>query len=128
MYEMPDGFKVVSFMPGLPSVSITKNGITFSKTAVLKLKKAEWALLLMNEEQNLLAVRPCNRDEIGATRFFKERKNDAITVRWNNRDFLHTIEKMMDWNLADSGHKIDGEYISSGDYLLFDLKKAENIN
>ena len=46
--NMLEGFRKVNLTSGLPYVSITDNGITFSKNAVIKMGKPKNVVLLMN--------------------------------------------------------------------------------
>jgi len=124
---MFEDFKIISLSVGLPSVSITANGVTFSKSAIVKLGKPAWVVLLMSEDTRQLAIKVCDKADEGATAFLRNRNAKNMMVRWNNRDLLQTIEKMMKWNLDDQGYKIMGEYFSSENALLFDMNKATVI-
>jgi hypothetical protein len=58
-------------------------------------------------------------DKVGGTPFAKSKT--AQFVRWNNRDFIKTISRIIGANLDASNYRIEGEYISSENALLFDL-------
>lgn len=122
---MFEKFKKVNLTTGLPYLSITDNGVTFSKSVIVKMGKPSFVELLMNEDDKQIAVRVCNKDEDGAIQFVKNAK--TVNVRWNNRDFLNTLSKMMDWNLKEEGYRVLGDWYDSEQAMLFDLTKATSI-
>lgn len=124
---MLEGFETVLLTVGAPYISVTKNGVTFNKAAIVKLGKPSHVKLMMNKEKNMLAVQPCNESEQEATPFFKPKKSGLISVRWNNSEFINTISKMMKWNLDETGYRIDGEYWDDDNAMVFDLKTAKIV-
>ena len=125
---MLEGFKVINLTVGLSSISITQNGLTFNKTSIVKLGCPSHVLLMLNETDKMLAVQVSDEDNENSTPFYKSKKSGFITVRWNNRDLLHTISKMMAWDLAETGYKIDGEYLSEENAIIFNLNNATRIS
>lgn len=123
---MFEKFKKISLTTGLPYMSVTGNGITFSKNAVIKMGKPSHVELLMNEEDKQIAIRVCDKSDEEAIQFVKNTKN--INVRWNNKDFLNTLSKLMDWNLKEGGYRILGDWYDSENAMLFDLTKATSIS
>lgn len=121
-----DTFRKVNLAPGSPSISITQNGITFNKAAIVKLLEPEWVNLLIDEEEKVIAVLACNEDDEKAIRFLRKKK--VISVRWNNKDFLQTVEELMDWDLSIAGYKINGIFDRNQNVLFFDLKTATYLN
>jgi len=126
---MLHGFETIKLTKGLPSISITRNGLTFNKTAVVKLGEPEYVVLMKNEPDKLIAVQACKEDELDKTPFLIRKRNKNLSVRWNNRDLISTIAKMMHWNLSgvSKGYRINGDYISEERAMIFDLKEAEEI-
>jgi len=124
---MFENFKTINLTIGLPYISLTNNGVSFSKTAVVKLGSPSHVLLMINEEEKQIAVKVCEPDDADATPFVRNKKNSTANVRWNNKDFLNTISKMMDWNLQSDGYRVNGEYFSNERAMLFDLKLATII-
>ena len=122
---MLDGFRIINLISGLPSLSITKNGVGFNKTAIIKMDYAEKVLLMINEDKKMLAIQKCENDTPGATQFYKKQRN--VVVRWNNADLISTLEKMMDWNVKKTGYKAIGELISEEQAIVFNLKEATQI-
>jgi hypothetical protein len=125
---MLDGYKVYNLSVGLPSMSVTQNGVAFNKTSVLKLEYAKHVLILTNEKEKLVAIQACDASTEGASPFYKGDKTEkVITARWNNKDLLKTLASMMSWNLREMGYKMEGEYIEKEGALIFDLNNATQI-
>ena len=121
---MLSGFKPVSLTIGLPYVSITANGITFNKTCIVKLGKPTHVVLMTNDEEKQLAIQTCDPDDDNATPFLRSEAKSTLSVRWNNKDFLNQLSKMMGWDLNVSGYKVNGEYLSDENAMIFDLDSA----
>ena len=119
---MLEGFKKVNLTSGLPYVSITDNGMTFSKNAVIKMGKPKNVVLLMNEEKKMIAVQICDANEEGSIQFFKNIK--SINVRINNKDFIYTLSRLMNWNIKEEGYRIVGDWYENEQVMIFDLTKA----
>ena len=119
---MLEGFKKVNLTSGLPYVSITDNGITFSKNAVIKMGKPKNVVLIMNEEKKMIAVQICDANEEGSIQFFKNIK--SINVRINNKDFIYTLSRLMNWNIKEEGYRILGDWYENEQVMIFDLTKA----
>ena len=119
---MLEGFKKVNLTSGLPYVSITDNGITFSKNAVIKMGKPKNVVLLMNEEKKMIAVQICDANEEGSIQFFKNIK--SINVRINNKDFIYTLSRLMNWNIKEEGYRILGDWYENEQVMIVDLTKA----
>lgn len=119
---MLEGFKKVNLTSGLPYVSITDNGMTFSKNAVIKMGKPKNVVLLMNEEKKMIAVQICDANEEGSIQFFKNIK--SINVRINNKDFIYTLSRLMNWNIKEEGYRILGAWYENEQVMIFDLTKA----
>ena len=119
---MLEGFRKVNLTSGLPYVSITDNGITFSKNAVIKMGKPKNVVLLMNEEKKMIAVQICDANEEGSIQFFKNIK--SINVRINNKDFIYTLSRLMNWNIKEEGYRILGDWYENDQVMIFDLTKA----
>lgn len=118
---MFEGFKKIRLVPGSITISVTKNGLTFSKQAVSQMNMAEYVNLLLNEEEHKLAVQVCEETDKDKVRFAKD---GAQNVRWNNRVFLDSIIRLMGWD-KDKIYRVNGEYISSHNALLFNLDDCE---
>lgn len=118
-------FKKVNLTTGLPYMSVTDNGMTFSKSAVIKMNKPSYVELLLNEDDKQLAIRACDKSEEGSIAFAKSAK--STNVRMNNKDFLNTLSRMMGWDLKESGYRVSGEWFEQEQIMLFDMKQANMI-
>lgn len=118
-----DGFKVFDFSEGYPYVSITKHGITFNKSVILKLSKPEYVVLYINEETKQIAIQACDKDTPKATPFYKEKKSGLISARWNGKDIMNTILEMTGWDLENYIYRIDGELLKEERAMIFDFSK-----
>ena len=119
---MLEGFKEYNMSVGTASVSISENGVGFSKTAVIKMEKPKYVRLLINDETKQIAIQKSKDNE--GIKFYNESKRN-IGVRWNNKELLKTISQMMDWDLAGKVFRVDGDYNKEDQALIFDLKNAE---
>ena len=127
---MFEEFETFKFNEGIPSISVTKNGLTFSKGVVMKMGYPEFVQLLIDKSGKQIAVKSCDENEENATSFCspeKKAKSNVISIRWNQKDLLNTISTMMEWDLKNESYKIEGIYYASENAVLFDLKKATVI-
>ena len=53
---MLDGFKQNNMAVGSSSVSITDNGIAFSKAAIVRIGKPEYVIFMIDEEGKRIAI------------------------------------------------------------------------
>lgn len=122
-----DKFKPFNFNEGAPYVSVTANGVTFNKSVVMKLDYPEYVVLLLEEESKQIAVRKCDASEQNATTFYRRRRSNVISVRWNGKDLLNTIGEMMGWDLSKMSYRADGTLLREEGAMLFDLSKAVEL-
>ncbi len=116
-------FKPFDFTEGVPYISITENGITFSKGVVAKLGKPSRVELLINDIDKQFIIRACNINKICSNAFYKENSKTKY-VRWNNKNLLMTIANIMDCDLSKYAYRVDGQYIIEEKAILFDLNNA----
>ena len=123
-----EGFKAFNFDEGVPYVSVTKNGVTFNKSVVMKLHYPKYVVLMVNDEKKQIAICPCAEDYPNSTSFFKENpKSRVISVRWNGKDLLNTLSDMMNWNLEQDAYRVSGQLLNDGEFMLFDLLSASKL-
>lgn len=123
---MLEGFKQYNMTIGTASASITENGIAFSKTTVVKMDKVPFVKLFIDETSKRIAIQKAKEDDDGSISFYNNQK--IIAVRWNNKELLKTIAKMMDWELTGNVYRVDGDYFTEDEAMIFDLKKAERTS
>ncbi|WP_203641574.1 hypothetical protein [Levilactobacillus andaensis] len=116
-------FTPYTVSPGVSTVTIGKNGMAFSKTAVIRLGKPEYVEFLINDKDKMIAIQAVDEQTEESTYFFKPgRKN--VMVRWNYQDLIERISEMMDWDTESNTYKIRGEYYPDGNVLTFSLGEA----
>lgn len=121
-----DGFTTFDFSEGVPYVSVTKNGVSFNKSVIMKLNYPTHVQLLINASTKQIAIKVCTPDESKAQTFYNaEKKSNYLSVRWNAKDLLNTIAEITGWDYEKESYKIDGELISDENAMLFDFNKAE---
>ncbi|MGM9771024.1 MAG: hypothetical protein ACI3YU_00060 [Segatella copri] len=123
MFDL-EGFTAFNFEEGVPYVSITPNGVTFNKSVTLKLNCPEYVQLLINANSKQLALVPCTQDTQNAVVFYRPKSSGILSVRWNARDLLNTIEFITGWRLKDASYRVDGMLIPEAGVMIFDLNKA----
>lgn len=122
--SMLDGFSAFDFSEGVPYASFTQNGITFNKSVTIKLGEPEYAKFLINADAKQVAVQACEAGEKNATVFYRSKASGILSVRWNVRDLLNTLERIMGWNLKENGYRADGILLREERAIVFDLSKA----
>lgn len=123
---MLDGFKQYNMSVGKSTVSVTENGVSFSKTCVLKMEKCQYVRLFIDETDKRIAIQKAQKEDDGSIAFYNEQK--IVSVRWNNKELLKTIAKMMEWELRGNVYRADGDYLASEEAMIFDLKVAEKTS
>lgn len=121
-----EGFTSFNFEEGAPYVSVTKNGVTFNKSVIMKLNYPNYVVLLINAAEKKIALQSCAPSTSNSTVFYKG-KDDAskpLSVRWNAKDLLQTLSRMMEWDLEMKSYRIYGEPLPENKAMLFDLNTA----
>ena len=125
---MEEGFEPFTFGNVGASVSITKNGVTFSKNAVDKIGRPAAVLLWVSRSLCQFAIKPCSINEMNAIPFLVP-DSKSPSVRWNNKEFLKLISSLMKWDLKScGGYKVSGAYNRQDKTLTFDLNNAFPIS
>ena len=119
-------FKPYTVSPGVATITIGKNGLAFSKTAVIRLGKPEYVELLVNDDDKIIAIRALSEQSETSTNFFRPGKKN-IMVRWNYQDLIERITEMMNWDTENKTYKVRGEYYPEDNLLSFSLKDASTL-
>lgn len=120
-------FEVYKFSTGVSTMTISKSGISFSQTAVIRLEMATHVRLLINQVDKEIAIQQASSEDKQAMRFYRARKN-AVTARWNYKDLIATLSDLMGWNTDEHTYKVTGEFNASEKLILFKLGNAEMIS
>lgn len=120
-----EGFTAFNFNEGVPYLSLTRNGLTFNKSVVMKLGYPSHVVLLINEMERQIAIQICDEKTENSTVFYKDnKKNDIKSVRWNGKDLVNTLQSMMGWNLEFESYRVNGVMLKEESAMLFDLRTA----
>ena len=121
-------FRTVELIKGNPTISVTKNGITFSQAAIQKLGKPEFVEFLIDDENKVIAVVKKEKEGANCFHFYMPNKK-VLSVRISNKELKNQIREMMSWDFTnDEGYKVEGEYDKENQALFFDLKEAKPLN
>lgn len=124
---MKEGYKPFILVNGIPSISVTDNGLTFSKSAIVKLGCPAYVNLYIDPEKKKLAVEPGEEGSPQANAFYRPNDRNIITVRWNNKDLLGYLCAIMNWDLKTNSYKVTGIFDYDDNIFEFDMKGAEII-
>ena len=119
---MLEGFELYSMTTGSASISISENGVGFSKSTVVRLGKSPFARVFIDRKTNRIAIQASKDNDNGAVPFFNNQKSGA--VRWNNKELLKTLAQMMNCDFTKKVYKIDGDYLPNEQAMVFDLNTA----
>lgn len=120
------GFSAFDFSQGSPYLSVTSNGVTFNRAVTLRLSSPAFVRLLINAETKQVVLQVCDENTPQAVPFYKPKKKDVLSVRWNAQDLLTTFKQLLDSDLQH-GFRVDGKLVESG-LMLFDLTEAKPLN
>ena len=96
---------------------------------MIKLGYPRHVVLLVDAEGKRVAVQACDDTTPNSVAFYKEKKSNVISVRWNGRDLLNTIQEITGWDLKQSGgYRVDGVPLKDENAILFDLKEAKPLS
>lgn len=121
---MLEGFKPITLVTGTPYISITKNGLSFNKTCVVKMNYPHDVVLMINHDRKQIAIQSCDVDDDNATPFFRKKSQKNASVRWNNSDLLRTISDFLGWDFERYSYRINGILYPDQNAMVFDLNKA----
>ena len=123
-----EGFQTFNFDEGVPYVSVTKNGVTFNKAVIMKMGYPEYVVLLINANEKKIALKKCTEETPNHTSFYKENEKKILSVRWNAKDLLNTLQDMTGWDLSKDAYRIDGALIKEEEAMLFDFTNAKRLS
>lgn len=118
IFDSPD-FKPMERISGRAMMTVTKNGVSFSKQAVAKLSYPHYVQIFINKKNRLLGVKACEESDPNSIKFVNSSKEKVDYVRWNNNDFTSEINSVVSKDVAEKGYKIEAEYLEDENALLF---------
>lgn len=75
---------------GAPIVSLAEYGITFNIGAIEIMGKPEYVMLGYDEDENLIGVKPCDKNIENRIEFYKKLRNNYIRIA--NKDFIRFLK------------------------------------
>lgn len=119
-------FKVFDFSEGQPHMTVTNNGVIFSKGVVAKLNKPQFIALMIDYDGKRIAIKSCNEHIKTSVPFYKS-DSQISYVRLASKSLLQEIENLTEWNIKMYKYKIIGTLLRDDNAMLFDLKEATEI-
>ena len=128
IFENPN-FQPLDRVAGKPAISVTKNGVGFSKQALSRLEYAHYVQMFINKVDKQLGIRKCEKDSPGAMKFIPEKKDKVDSLRWSNPTFAGDVKALVSKELAAENFICEGEFIEDEGMpaLLFDFTKARPL-
>ncbi len=125
IFENPN-FQPLDRVAGKPTISVTRNGVGFSKQALSRLEYAHYVQMFINKVDKQLGIRKCEKDSQGAVKFVSEKKDKIDSLRWSNPVFVDDIKGLVSKELAETSFVCEGNCIEDDGMptLLFDFTKA----
>ena len=125
---MLEGFEPLRLVTGIPTMSITKNGVSFNKTSIEKLGCPPYVIPMIDRQGNRFAIVARDERDDDTRKFHQEGRDTSNGIRWNNNDLVATFENMMGWKIAYMGMKVMGKYSENDKAIIFNLESAEPID
>jgi hypothetical protein len=94
----------------------------------MKLNYPEYVVLFIDANSRRIALQVCDERTPNAVMFYRPKKKNVISVRWNGRDLLNTIKSMMQWDLEKESYRTEGELIQEENAMIFDLNNVSVLN
>ena len=63
-----------------------------------------------------------------STTFYKKNAKGILSVRWNAKDLLNTLQDITSWNLSQDAFRVDGCLVKEENAMIFDLKSAKKLS
>ena len=101
----------------------------FNKAVVNKPNRCEYARLLINAQTKQIILVEAQKEDSNAYRFYNDkRRPNNKSVRWNSKELLNTVSRMMEWDLSKYGYRIDGIFAPEDKLFLFNLSDAKELS
>lgn len=127
IFDNPN-FKPLDIVVGKSTLSVTANGVGFSKQSLNRLGYAHYVQMFINKVDRQLGIKVCDKNAIGAIKFVPESKKKTDSLRWSNPSFKKDIISLAPKELANVNFTVEGEYFEEENALLFDFNKAHPLD
>lgn len=108
-------------------LSFFSDHVTFSTSCIKKFEKNMYVEILVNPQQHLLAVRPCDKNMRNSIKWSRLTPDgDLVPKIISGAAFIKTVYELFDW-VPEYRYRIRGIRRTKGDetILLFDIKETE---
>ena len=119
------GFEPIKRIKGIPTVTISKDGVAFTTAVLEKLGKPSYVVPMIDRGGQRFAIVASEHEADDARPFYKEGRKSSYGIRWSDRDLRSTLADMMGWDLSVCGYRAEGAYDYDDNAFVFDLKCAK---
>ena len=127
IFDNPN-FHPMDRVAGKPTISVTKNGVGFSKQTLSMLGYSHYVQIDINKVDKQLAIRPCEKDDQNSIKFVSLNKKKTDSLRWNNPVFTRSIRSLVTAELENDNFVCEGVYLDNDKAMLFDFTKAIHLD
>jgi len=120
-----EGFEPIKRVKGVPTVTISKDGVAFTTAILEKLGKPHYVIPMIDRSGRRFAIVASNHETDDTRLFYKQGRKSSYGIRWSDRDLRSTLATMMGWNLKSCGYRVEGVYDFEENAFIFDLNKAK---
>lgn len=126
LFDNPS-FQLLDRVSGKIAISVTKNGIGFSKQTLSLLEYSHYVQIFIDKNNKLIGIRKCEMNAEGAIKFVPEGRNKVNSLRWNNPVLTNTVKSLVSKEISENNFVCEGEFLNDEDTpsLLFDFKKVK---
>lgn len=124
MFEKYDVYKITV---GTPTITVSKNGVGFNKQAIVKLGYSNYIRILINREENKVAIL-ASEDKTDDSHEFCLNKVKPINIRLNYKDFTSTLYALTKKSISARGFRVEGEYLAEYKAVVFDFNNIQLID
>lgn len=119
------GFEPIKRVKGVPTVTISKDGVAFTTAVLEKLGKPSYVVPMIDRIGKRFAIVASEWETDDTRTFYKEGRKSSYGIRWSDRDLRSTLSEMMGWDLSVCGYRAEGAYDYDENAFVFDLKRAK---
>ena len=127
IFDNPN-FQPMDRVAGKPTISVTKNGVGFSKQTLSMLAYSHYVQIYINKVDKQLAIRACEKDDPNSIKFVSLNKEKTDSLRWNNPVFTKSIRGLVSTELENDNFVCEGVYLDDDKAMLFDFTKAVHLD
>lgn len=120
-----EGFEPIKRVKGVPTVTISKDGVAFTTAVLEKLGKPAFVIPMIDRVGKRFAIVSSEIETNDTRQFYKEDRKSSYGIRWSDRDLRSTLATMMGWSLDACGYRAEGTYDFDENAFVFDLKNAK---